>query len=97
MPQEKGFIGKPFKTELIIEEETPFDTFRSGSAAGVKVHVDVAAGQKTGHFLDQAFNHTAIQRIASGARVLDCFTHTGGFALHAAKAGAKEEFGLDIS
>ncbi len=97
LPQEKGFIGKPFKTELIIEEETPFDTFRSGSAAGVKVHVDVAAGQKTGHFLDQAFNHTAIQRIASGARVLDCFTHTGGFALHAAKAGAKEVLGLDIS
>ncbi|MBP7408282.1 MAG: class I SAM-dependent rRNA methyltransferase [Flavobacteriales bacterium] len=102
---EKGFIGKPFKTELVIEEEAPFDTLRPGTrlelanvpSGGVRVHMDVAVGQKTGHFLDQAFNHTAIQRMAKDARVLDCFTHTGGFALHAAKAGAKEVVGLDIS
>jgi 23S rRNA (cytosine1962-C5)-methyltransferase len=94
---EKGFIGRSFKTELVIEEEAPFDLVRTHAAGGVKVNVDVAGGQKTGHFLDQAFNHTAVERLCTGARVLDCFTHTGGFALHAAKAGAKEVVGLDIS
>ncbi len=94
---EKGFVGKPFKTELVIEEEAPFSMDKGTGATGVKVHVDVADGQKTGHFLDQAFNHQAVQRLAKGARVLDCFTHTGGFALQAAKAGATEVLGLDIS
>jgi len=86
LPIEKGFIGKPFNTDLIIED-----------GHGVRMHVDVAGGQKTGHFLDQAINHTAIQRITRGRRVLDCFTHTGGFALHAAKGGATSVVGLDIS
>ena len=80
-----GFIGEPFETKLAIEEN------------GLKMTVDVASGQKTGHFLDQRLNHAAMTRISHQARVLDCFTHTGGFALHAAKYGAKEVLGLDIS
>ena len=80
-----GFIGEPFETKLEIEEN------------GLKMTVDVAGGQKTGHFLDQRLNHAAMTRISHQARVLDCFTHTGGFALHAAKYGAKEVLGLDIS
>ena len=80
-----GFIGEPFDTRLEIEEN------------GLKVIVDVAKGQKTGHFLDQRQNHAAMTRISHQARVLDCFTHTGGFALHAAKYGAKDVLGLDIS
>lgn len=81
----KGFHGKPFKTDLIILEN------------GLKLHVDVAEGQKTGHFLDQVRNHAEMARISNGQRVLDCFTHTGGFGLHAAQYGAKEVLGLDIS
>ncbi len=80
-----GFIGEPFETKLEIEEN------------GLKMTVDVAGGQKTGHFLDQRLNHAAMTRISHQARVLDCFTHTGGFALHAAKYGAKEVLALDIS
>ena len=80
-----GFIGDPFDTKLEISEN------------GLRFIADVATGQKTGHFLDQRLNHAAIDRISSGARVLDCFTHTGGFALHAAKYGAADVLGLDIS
>lgn len=80
-----GFIGEPFDTKLEIEEN------------GLKMLVDVAGGQKTGHFLDQRLNHAAMTRISHQAHVLDCFTHTGGFALHAAKYGAKDVLGLDIS
>lgn len=82
---DKGFHGKPFKTDLLIDEN------------GLKLHVDVAHGQKTGHFLDQVQNHAEMARISKGRRVLDCFTHTGGFGLHAAHYGAKEVLGLDIS
>jgi 23S rRNA (cytosine1962-C5)-methyltransferase len=81
----KGFAGKPFPTDLLIEEN------------GLRVSVDVAGGQKTGHFLDQVQNHAAMERISRGMRVLDCFTHTGGFALHAAQYGAREVEGVDIS
>ncbi len=81
----KGFYGKPFPTDLLIDEN------------GLKLHVDVGEGQKTGHFLDQVQNHAQIARISAGQRVLDCFTHTGGFGLHAAKYGAAEVLGLDIS
>jgi 23S rRNA (cytosine1962-C5)-methyltransferase len=80
-----GFIGEAFDTRLEIEEN------------GLTIAVDVAGGQKTGHFLDQRLNHAAMTRISHQARVLDCFTHTGGFALHAAKYGAKDVLGLDIS
>ncbi|WKZ67681.1 MAG: class I SAM-dependent rRNA methyltransferase [Flavobacteriales bacterium] len=86
---EKGPLGKAFSTDLTIAE--------GDGPQSVLMHVDVAGGQKTGHFLDQVGNHLAVQRIAAGREVLDCFTHTGGFALHAAKAGARSVLGLDIS
>jgi 23S rRNA (cytosine1962-C5)-methyltransferase len=81
----KGFHGRAFDTTRTIEEN------------GLKLVVDVASGQKTGHFLDQVLNHAAMARISRGRRVLDCFTHTGGFALHAGMYGAAEVLGLDIS
>ncbi|MGI6020563.1 MAG: class I SAM-dependent rRNA methyltransferase [Lachnospiraceae bacterium] len=80
-----GFIGEPFDTEVVITEN------------GVKYVVDVADGQKTGFFLDQKYNRAAIHSICSDARVLDCFTHTGSFALNAAFAGATEVTGIDAS
>ena len=64
---------------------------------GVRFWVDVKNGQKTGFFLDQKENRAAIAPFARDARVLDCFTHTGSFALHAAKYGAREVVGVDIS
>lgn len=85
LEQVTGPIGEPFGTKLTISEN------------GLQFHVDLAEGQKTGHFLDQRLNHAALEHIAKDARVLDCFTHTGGFALHAAKYGAREVLGLDIS
>lgn len=81
----KGFIGEPFDTEVEIEEN------------GVKYLVDVVDGQKTGFFLDQKYNRRAIQSICRDAEVLDCFTHTGSFALNAAYAGAKHVTAVDIS
>ena len=85
LPLIKGFIGDPFDTALEIEEN------------GIRMLVDVAGGQKTGHFMDQRLNHAALERFVGGADVLDCFTHTGGFALHAARYGARTVEGLDIS
>ena len=85
MERKKGFIGEPFDTTVQITEN------------GVKYLVDVKDGQKTGFFLDQKYNRLAIQRIARGKRVLDCFTHMGTFALNAGLAGAAEVTGLDIS
>ncbi len=64
---------------------------------GVRFWVDVKQGQKTGYFLDQKENRAAIAPFAKDATVLDCFTHTGSFALHAARFGAKEALGVDIS
>lgn len=64
---------------------------------GVRFLVDVKQGQKTGYFLDQKENRAAIAPFVRGARVLDCFTHTGAFALHAAKFGAAEVTGVDVS
>ncbi|MDR0897490.1 MAG: class I SAM-dependent rRNA methyltransferase [Oscillospiraceae bacterium] len=64
---------------------------------GVRFLVDVKQGQKTGYFLDQKENRAAIAPFVKGARVLDCFTHTGAFALHAAHYGASEVVGVDIS
>ena len=85
LEQWKGPHGKAFRTDLLIQEN------------GLLLHVDVADGQKTGHFMDQVLNHAAMQRISRGRRMLDCFTHTGGFGLHAAAYGAKKVLGLDIS
>ena len=81
----KGFLGPEFDTKVPIVEN------------GVKYMVDVADGQKTGFFLDQKYNRLAIHRLCPGARVLDCFTHTGSFALNAGIAGAKEVIGVDAS
>lgn len=64
---------------------------------GLKFSVDYINGQKTGFFLDQKYNRAAIRRIAKGKTVLDCFTHTGAFALNAAAAGAKLVNAVDIS
>lgn len=81
----KGFIGPEFPTLVQIEEN------------GVKYQVDVKDGQKTGFFLDQKYNRLAIQRLCRNARVLDCFTHTGSFALNAGLAGASDVLGVDAS
>ena len=85
MEREKGFIGEPFDTMVPITEN------------GVQYLVDVKEGQKTGFFLDQKYNRLAIQRLCKKAKVLDCFTHTGSFALNAGIAGAKSVLGIDAS
>ncbi|MCX7929959.1 MAG: class I SAM-dependent rRNA methyltransferase, partial [Chlorobi bacterium] len=65
--------------------------------AGCTMVVDLLGGQKTGLYLDQAVNYELVARFAAGRRVLDCFTHQGGFALHCARAGALEVCGVDSS
>lgn len=64
---------------------------------GILYDVDVENGQKTGFFLDQKYNRLAVAKIAAGKHVLDCFTHTGAFALNAAKGGAASVIAVDIS
>jgi 23S rRNA (cytosine1962-C5)-methyltransferase len=64
---------------------------------GIQFKVHLAEGQKTGFYLDQRDNRLAVARLASGRRVLDAFCYTGGFGLHAARAGASEVIGLDVS
>ncbi len=81
----KGFLYKEFDTKVIIEEN------------GIKMRVDIENGQKTGYFLDQKLNRDYLKYYVKGKKVLDCFSHTGGFALHAAKYDAKEVTALDIS
>ena len=81
----KGFIGEAFDTNVEIEEN------------GVRYMVDVKDGQKTGFFLDQKYNRKAIQHLCKDVKVLDCFTHTGSFALNAGYGGAKEVTGVDAS
>ncbi len=85
LPLHKGFLSAPFDTSIIINEN------------GLKFHVDVENGQKTGYFLDQQDNRRAIQHIVKGADVLGAFTYTGTFEIHAAHYGAKSVLGLDIS
>lgn len=85
MERTKGFLGAEFDTKVPIVEN------------GVRYLVDVAEGQKTGFFLDQKYNRLAIQRLCRDKRVLDCFTHTGSFALNAGIAGAREVLGVDAS
>lgn len=85
MERSKGFMGEPFDTKVQIVEN------------GVKYMVDVEDGQKTGFFLDQKGNRAAISRFCRGKRVLDCFTHTGSFALNAGMAGAESVLGVDAS
>jgi len=85
MKRYKGFIGEEFETKVEIIEN------------GVKYIVDVQDGQKTGFFLDQKYNRLAIHKLCEGAEVLDCFTHTGSFALNAGIAGAAHVTGVDAS
>ncbi len=85
MELSSGFIGEPFTPSVEITEN------------GVRYIVDVAEGQKTGFFLDQKYNRLAIQKLCRDAEVLDCFTHTGSFALNAAVAGAKQVTAVDAS
>jgi 23S rRNA (cytosine1962-C5)-methyltransferase len=85
LTQQKGFLSNPFETSIIINEN------------GLKFHVDIENGQKTGYFLDQQDNRRAIQHIVKGAEVLGAFTYTGTFEIHAAHYGAKSVLGLDIS
>ena len=90
MTQYKGFYPLPgLRTDLdgtvIITEN------------GIRYAVDYRNGQKTGFFLDQKYNRMAIRKIAAGRRVLDCFTHTGAFALNAAAAGAERVCAVDVS
>ena len=85
MPRFKGLIGEEFDTNVEIVENN------------VKYIVDVANGQKTGFFLDQKYNRLAMQKFCKDKEVLDCFTHTGSFALNAAIAGASHVIGVDAS
>ncbi len=85
MEPSKGFIGEPFDTKVEIIEN------------GVHYMVDVEDGQKTGFFLDQKNNRASIHKLCKGKKVLDCFTHTGSFALNAGIAGAESVLGVDAS
>ena len=84
--QRSGFLSAPFDASSVQIREN-----------GYALDVDVAGGQKTGHFLDQRENRAALAPYCRGARVLDCFCHTGAFAIHAAGFGAREVLGVDIS
>lgn len=85
LPQQKGFLSAPFDTNIILNEN------------GLRFHVDIENGQKTGYFLDQQDNRRAIQHIVKGADVLEAFCYTGTFSCHAGYYGAKSVLGLDIS
>lgn len=89
MPRVKGWLSIP-GTE---EQETIVPIVENG----IRYLVDIAEGQKTGFFLDQKYNRLAIQRLCKDARVLDCFTHTGAFALNAARGGAASVLAVDAS
>ena len=85
MAQQKGFLTASFDTNIIIKEN------------GLKFHVDIENGQKTGYFLDQQDNRRTIEHIVKGADVLEAFCYTGTFSCHAGHYGAKSVIGLDIS
>ena len=85
LTQQKGFLSEPFQTKIIINENN------------LKFNVDLENGQKTGYFLDQQDNRTAIKNIVKGADVLGAFTYTGTFEIHAAYYGARSVLGLDVS
>ena len=78
-------------------EERPQSTVTEICENGIYYAVDFENGQKTGFFLDQKYNRLAVARLAKGRRVLDCFTHTGSFALNAARGGAERVTAVDVS
>ena len=82
---EADFLPQPGSVLTTIDEN------------GILYDVDVENGQKTGFFLDQKYNRLAVAKIAAGKHILDCFTHTGAFALNAAKGGAASVTAVDIS
>lgn len=90
MEENKGFFHSP-----LLDENCP--TTAEIYENGIKYTVDVENGQKTGFFLDQKYNRQAVAKIARGRHVLDCFTHTGSFALNAAQGGAASVTAVDIS
>ena len=90
MAQNKGWYTLPGETP----PESPVTEICEN---GVYYSVDVENGQKTGFFLDQKYNRLAVAKLAKGKRVLDCFTHTGSFALNAAKGGAEHVTAVDVS
>ncbi len=90
MVQGKGWLPLP-------GEPVPDSTTVDITENGIVYTVDVENGQKTGFFLDQKYNRLAVAQLAKGKTVLDCFTHTGSFALNAAKGGAKHVTAVDVS
>lgn len=87
--------GKGFYPLDDLQPDTP--TLTTFSENGIVYSVDFENGQKTGFFLDQKYNRQAVARICRGRQVLDCFTHTGSFALNAAAGGASSVHAVDIS
>ena len=87
LPQYKGWYGT----------EHPGTTTADIAENGITYTVDFENGQKTGFFLDQKYNRQAVAKLARGKTVLDCFTHTGSFALNAAKGGARHVTAVDVS
>ncbi|MHC1746645.1 MAG: class I SAM-dependent rRNA methyltransferase [Negativicutes bacterium] len=85
LPQQKGFLQGKFPTLITVQEN------------GFPFYADIENGQKTGFFYDQRENRFFLQPVMPGAEVLDCFCHTGSFAIHAAKYGAKSVEAVDIS
>ena len=90
MQQNKGWFPLPGETN-------PEQTITEICENGIYYSVDVENGQKTGFFLDQKYNRLAVAKLARGRRVLDCFTHTGSFALNAAMGGAEHVTAVDVS
>ena len=90
MEQYKGWYRAPYLPE-------PGSVLTTIDENGILYDVDVENGQKTGFFLDQKYNRLAVAKIATGHHVLDCFTHTGAFALNAARGGAASVTAVDIS
>lgn len=87
--------GLPLYKEIYGNTKFPLKTIISEN--GLKLYVDMENGQKTGYFLDQKSNRMIIRNISKGLKVLDCFSHTGGFALNAAIGNAKEVTAVDVS
>ena len=90
MAQDKGWYPLPGETP-------PAETSVDITENGITYTVDFENGQKTGFFLDQKYNRLAVSRLAKGRTVLDCFTHTGSFALNAARGGAAHVTAVDVS
>ena len=90
MAQGKGWYPLPCETP---PSQTTVDIVENG----IRYTVDFENGQKTGFFLDQKYNRLAVSRLAKGRTVLDCFTHTGSFALNAARGGAAHVTAVDVS